>query len=166
MGSNLITPYLALNTTKNINLGSVLRVKKAIKSNSNNEEEDFVEILPPCGSTPNDFVRIRILSNEIRKGMEDLDKLPTTTNTPTNEQAINNEQQYSSSNNDPSKYLILHCHGGGFIAHSSKSHEIYLKPWAKELKIPIVSIDYSLSPENHFPRASEECKLIELIIIK
>jgi len=53
--------------------------------------------------------------------------------------------------------LILHAHGGGFIAHSSKSHEIYLKPWCKELKVPIVSIDYSLAPEHPFPRASEEC---------
>jgi hormone-sensitive lipase len=51
----------------------------------------------------------------------------------------------------------LHAHGGGFIAHSSKSHEIYLKPWCKELRVPIVSIDYSLAPENPFPRASEEC---------
>ena len=45
-----------------------------------------------------------------------------------------------------SSNLILHVHGGGFIAHSSKSHEIYLKPWCKELKVPIVSIDYSLAP--------------------
>ncbi len=51
----------------------------------------------------------------------------------------------------------MHAHGGGFIAHSSKSHEIYLKPWCKELKVPIVSIDYSLAPEHPFPRASEEC---------
>jgi hormone-sensitive lipase len=165
MGSNLITPYLSLNTTKNINLNSVLRIKKTIKSTNTSEkqEEEYVDILPPSNSTPNDFVRIRILSNEIRKGMEDLDKLPTT-NTPTNEQVSNNEPQYSSSCIDPSKYLMLHCHGGGFIAHSSKSHEIYLKPWAKELKIPIVSIDYSLSPENHFPRASEECNLIYIFI--
>jgi acetyl esterase/lipase len=54
----------------------------------------------------------------------------------------------------PSKSLILHAHGGGFIAHSSKSHEIYLKPWSKELKIPIVSIDYSLSPEVIFNHLS------------
>jgi acetyl esterase/lipase len=52
---------------------------------------------------------------------------------------------------------MLHAHGGGFIAHSSKSHEIYLKPWCKELRIPIVSIDYALAPEHAFPRASEEC---------
>jgi acetyl esterase/lipase len=58
---------------------------------------------------------------------------------------------------EASKCLILHAHGGGFIAHSSRSHEIYLRPWCKELKIPLVSIDYSLSPEHIFPKASEEC---------
>ncbi len=56
-----------------------------------------------------------------------------------------------------SRFLILHAHGGGFIAHSSRSHEIYLKPWCKDLHVPIVSIDYSLAPEHPFPRSSEEC---------
>jgi acetyl esterase/lipase len=56
-----------------------------------------------------------------------------------------------------SRFLIIHAHGGGFIAHSSKSHQIYLKSWCKDLHVPIVSIDYSLAPEHPFPRASEEC---------
>ena len=59
--------------------------------------------------------------------------------------------------NSKSPFLIIHAHGGGFIAHSSKSHEIYLRLWCKELNIPIVSIDYSLAPENPFPKSSEEC---------
>ncbi|RNA00411.1 hormone-sensitive lipase-like, partial [Brachionus plicatilis] len=87
----------------------------------------------------NDTVRIRILSGEVRQGMLD-------TISPNSAAPIG-----------LSKNLILHVHGGGFIAHSSKSHEIYLKPWCKELKVPIVSIDYSLAPEHVFPRASEEC---------
>ncbi|XP_045480729.1 hormone-sensitive lipase [Harmonia axyridis] len=52
--------------------------------------------------------------------------------------------------------LLIHCHGGGFVAQSSKSHECYLRDWAKHLKIPILSIDYSLAPEAPFPRALEE----------
>ena len=35
--------------------------------------------------------------------------------------------------------------------------QVYLKPWALGLEIPIVSIDYSLAPEYPFPRAIEEC---------
>ncbi|KRY02037.1 Hormone-sensitive lipase, partial [Trichinella pseudospiralis] len=55
-----------------------------------------------------------------------------------------------------SNFLVLHCHGGGFIATSTKTHETYLKFWAAELNCPIVSVDYSLAPENPYPRALEE----------
>ncbi|XP_032985244.1 hormone-sensitive lipase isoform X1 [Rhinolophus ferrumequinum] len=56
-----------------------------------------------------------------------------------------------------SRSLIVHIHGGGFVAQTSKSHEPYLKTWAQELGVPILSIDYSLAPEAPFPRALEEC---------
>ncbi|XP_005185270.2 hormone-sensitive lipase [Musca domestica] len=52
--------------------------------------------------------------------------------------------------------IIFHCHGGGFVAQSSKSHELYLRDWAVALDCPIFSIDYSLAPEAPFPRAIEE----------
>uniref|UniRef100_A0A914H190 Hormone-sensitive lipase n=1 Tax=Globodera rostochiensis TaxID=31243 RepID=A0A914H190_GLORO len=55
-----------------------------------------------------------------------------------------------------SPFLVIHCHGGGYVATSSKSHETYLRSWAKSLNCPIVSIDYSLAPENPFPRPTEE----------
>lgn len=42
------------------------------------------------------------------------------------------------------------------MATSSKSHETYLRAWAKSLNCPVVSVDYSLSPENPFPRPTEE----------
>ena len=57
----------------------------------------------------------------------------------------------------PSDALVLHIHGGGFVSQSSKSHEIYLRSWAKFLNVPIVSIDYSLAPEYPFPTAVDEC---------
>lgn len=56
----------------------------------------------------------------------------------------------------PSPALIFHCHGGGFVAQSSSSHESYLRDWARRLGVPILSIDYSLAPEAPFPRALEE----------
>lgn len=56
----------------------------------------------------------------------------------------------------PARGLLFHCHGGGFVAQSSKSHEGYLRDWAKQLKVPILSVDYSLAPEAPFPRALEE----------
>ena len=33
----------------------------------------------------------------------------------------------------------------------------YLKSWSQDLGVPILSVDYSLSPEAPFPRALEEC---------
>ncbi|CAI8049801.1 Hormone-sensitive lipase [Geodia barretti] len=55
--------------------------------------------------------------------------------------------------------LIVHIHGGGFVAQSPRSHEFYLRTWSQELKTPVVSIDYSLSPEAPFPRPVEECTM-------
>ncbi|XP_034950037.1 hormone-sensitive lipase [Chelonus insularis] len=52
--------------------------------------------------------------------------------------------------------LLFHCHGGGFVAQSSKCHEIYLRHWAVQLDVPLLSIDYSLAPEAPYPRAVEE----------
>ncbi|XP_061597569.1 hormone-sensitive lipase-like [Cololabis saira] len=56
-----------------------------------------------------------------------------------------------------SPWLLIHFHGGGFVAQTSRSHEHYLRSWSKELGVPILSVDYSLSPEAPFPRALEEC---------
>ncbi|EDQ84195.1 uncharacterized protein MONBRDRAFT_34791 [Monosiga brevicollis MX1] len=57
----------------------------------------------------------------------------------------------------PAKGLLVHFHGGGFLSNSSKSHEVYLRNWARDLDVPILSVDYSLAPEAQFPRAAEEC---------
>jgi hormone-sensitive lipase len=55
--------------------------------------------------------------------------------------------------------LIVHIHGGGFVAQSPKSHEFYLRSWSQELQCPVVSIDYSLCPDAPFPRPLEECTM-------
>ncbi|CAG9797696.1 unnamed protein product [Chironomus riparius] len=57
---------------------------------------------------------------------------------------------------EPSKHLIIHTHGGGWLATSSKSHEFYLREWASRLDIPIISIDYALCPKAPFPRGLED----------
>ena len=56
----------------------------------------------------------------------------------------------------PSRSIILHAHGGAFVAQTSKSHQTYLNHWAQETGIPILSVDYSLAPEAPYPRAAEE----------
>lgn len=53
--------------------------------------------------------------------------------------------------------LIIHCHGGGFVTGTPDSHEVYLRGWAKELPgVPILTIDYALSPANKFPIAQQQ----------
>ncbi|KAL3211360.1 hypothetical protein MRX96_036463 [Rhipicephalus microplus] len=90
-------------------------------------------------------VRCRLLSSAVRDGMQSL--LPSN--------LVN-----SSDVLPPSHGLILHFHGGGFIAQSAESHEIYLKDWARLVNVPILSVDYSLSPESPYPRALEEVTFV------
>lgn len=69
---------------------------------------------------------------------------------------------YSSKKIDKSKKIlfssiILHFHGGGFIASSPQGHESYLRKWTKETGFVIISVDYSLAPEFPFPCALNQC---------
>ncbi|XP_018336747.1 hormone-sensitive lipase isoform X2 [Agrilus planipennis] len=81
-------------------------------------------------------IQVRLISSNVREGM--VGEASKKTNLP------------------PSKGLLFHCHGGGFVAQSSKSHEIYLRLWARDLNVPILSVDYSLAPQAPYPRAIEE----------
>lgn len=100
------------------------------------DRKRMVQIPIPSSHLGVGSVTVRLLSNVRRHGMAfkrtDRDIHPT------------------------SNCLIFHCHGGGFVAHTSKSHEIYLRDWAAKLQVPILSIDYSLAPQAPYPRALEE----------
>lgn len=62
--------------------------------------------------------------------------------------------------------LILHVHGAGFVAMSPDSHEIYTRGWSAKLDtIPILSVDYSLSPKSRFPKALQELVDIYLHLV-
>ena len=52
--------------------------------------------------------------------------------------------------------LIIHIHGGGFVAMSPTGHENYTRKWAKRTGVPLIGIKYSLSPEHPFPKALNE----------
>jgi len=49
--------------------------------------------------------------------------------------------------------MIIHIHGGGFVAMSSGSHQNYTRIWANETGVPVFSIDYRLAPKWVFPAA-------------
>jgi len=52
--------------------------------------------------------------------------------------------------------IIIHLHGGGFIAMSSASMKIYLSRWCKNLKMVCFSVDYSKAPKNPYPEALDD----------
>lgn len=36
--------------------------------------------------------------------------------------------------------LIVHIHGGGFIGFSTFVHQAYIRNWAKNIGVPIISV--------------------------
>ncbi|KAG5365964.1 Hormone-sensitive lipase [Yarrowia sp. B02] len=54
------------------------------------------------------------------------------------------------------KKVIYHLHGGGFTTMEPKLHEDYLLAWAKQLKVPILSVNYRKAPEFPYPYALDE----------
>ncbi|KAH8401709.1 hypothetical protein KR009_007440 [Drosophila setifemur] len=108
--------------------------------NQNQGDTDFVDIpVPTAHLGPGVPVSVRLLSAKRRSGML-------------------GEGRYRGWNkpSPASRSILFHCHGGGFVAQSSKSHELYLRDWAVALDCPILSVDYSLAPEAPFPRALQE----------
>ncbi|XP_028598089.2 hormone-sensitive lipase isoform X1 [Podarcis muralis] len=112
-----------------------------------------VTITPPVAHTGPGAVQMRLISHELREG-QDSEEL---CNLMRPEGPLALELRWRTKPLPRSPYLVVHFHGGGFVAQTSKSHEPYLKSWAQELGAPILSIDYSLAPEAPFPRALEEC---------
>lgn len=55
------------------------------------------------------------------------------------------------------KKIIIHIHGGGFMAMSSTYHETYLRHFANEVERPVFSIDYRLAPIAKFPDPLHDC---------
>ncbi|XP_062265692.1 lipase, hormone-sensitive a isoform X2 [Platichthys flesus] len=108
-------------------------------------------VSPPIAHSGPGPVHVRLISHELREG-QDSEELLAFSDTPTTASHRPWVQRQPLS-----PWLLIHFHGGGFVAQTSKSHEHYLRNWTRELKVPILSVDYSLSPEAPFPRALEEC---------
>lgn len=116
------------------------KLRTATDVNQNDNAELIDVPLPTAHIGPGNSVRVRLLSYTRREGM------------------IGESMFARSWRRLPSRSrsVLFHCHGGGFVAQSSKSHELYLRDWAAALDVPIISVDYSLAPEAPFPRALEE----------
>ncbi|XP_028715803.1 hormone-sensitive lipase isoform X3 [Peromyscus leucopus] len=111
-----------------------------------------VTISPPLAHTGPGPVLARLISYDLREGQDS-----KMLNSLVKSEGPRLELRPRPQQAPRSRALVVHIHGGGFVAQTSKSHEPYLKNWAQELGVPIISIDYSLAPEAPFPRALEEC---------
>ncbi|KAM4630569.1 lipase, hormone-sensitive a isoform 2-T3 [Polymixia lowei] len=114
----------------------------------------FTTVSPPLAQWGPGPVDMRLISYALREGQdsEELLAFSRTQPPPISLSLVPWPQRQPLS-----PWLLIHFHGGGFVAQTSKSHENYLRSWSKDLGVPILSVDYSLSPEAPFPRALEEC---------
>ena len=53
--------------------------------------------------------------------------------------------------------IVIHYHGGGFIALSSCTSQSYTRKWANALRVPVFSVDYGKPPEFRFPTPVLDC---------
>ena len=54
--------------------------------------------------------------------------------------------------------VMVFYHGGGFVIGSLYTYEPHCAEVARLLDLPVISIDYRLSPEYPFPAAAEDCE--------
>ncbi|XP_067094667.1 hormone-sensitive lipase isoform X1 [Osmerus mordax] len=118
------------------------------------DPKSSVTIAAPSAHTGPGPVQMRLISHELREG-QDSEKLLSMCRSEGG--SISLSLGMKAKRSPPAPWLLVHYHGGGFVAQTSKSHEPYLKSWSQDLGCPILSVDYSLAPEAPFPRALEEC---------
>lgn len=54
--------------------------------------------------------------------------------------------------------VMVFYHGGGFVIGDLGTHEPYCAEAARQLDMPVISIDYRMAPEAPFPAAAEDCE--------
>jgi len=54
--------------------------------------------------------------------------------------------------------VMVFFHGGGFVIGDIETHEPYCAEAARQLDMPVISVDYRLAPEHPFPAAPEDCE--------
>lgn len=58
---------------------------------------------------------------------------------------------------DPGPVVVFY-HGGGFVIGDIDSHASFTAEMARQLDLPVVSVDYRLAPEAKWPAAPDDCE--------
>lgn len=53
-------------------------------------------------------------------------------------------------------FVIMYCHGGGYVLGSAKTHRAMIAKIATETGVQAFSVNYRLAPENPFPAALDD----------
>ena len=54
--------------------------------------------------------------------------------------------------------VVVFYHGGGFVIGNVETHASFTAEMARQLDLPVVSVDYRLAPEAKWPAAPEDCE--------
>jgi acetyl esterase len=54
--------------------------------------------------------------------------------------------------------VMVFFHGGGFVIGDIETHGPYCAEAARQLDMPVISVDYRLAPEHPFPAAPDDCE--------
>lgn len=54
--------------------------------------------------------------------------------------------------------VMIFYHGGGFVIGGLYVYESYCAEVARQLDIPVISVDYRLAPEHPYPAATDDCE--------
>jgi acetyl esterase len=55
--------------------------------------------------------------------------------------------------------VVVFFHGGGFVIGNIDTHASFTAQMARQLDLPVVSVDYRLAPEAKWPAAPEDCEI-------
>lgn len=58
------------------------------------------------------------------------------------------------------QHIILYAHGGGWTRGSLNTHHVMCQNLCKAAQCNLVAVDYSLSPENIYPKALDEIEIV------
>jgi len=64
---------------------------------------------------------------------------------------------YKPDNGLPSRAVLLHIHGGGFVLATHRHQDPALQRYANSFQVTAVSVGYRLAPENVYPAAAHDC---------